>query len=118
MKTEVGSLTVTGAIVTDLLVDSTLTPTAIWCQVYKNGTNVNSSTGYSDGVRHRCGVNLDDTIKKTERSSSYCVMAYANVGGVATKKVSGYPEFATGEVIFHFDTYDSSYSVDYIVIGN
>ena len=107
---------------TVLLNNSALNVDFIFCQVSKNGSNVNESTGFSDGTRHRAVYTLDDTVKDSGRTTSYCIYAHKNNGGTSAVAVAGHPganwNTTAGEFIMAFDTADSSYTVDGYVLGH
>lgn len=122
MKTEVISFTPDDSVVAVILNDDTITVDSIELEVVKPGSTVNLGKGYSDGVRNKAIYTLDDTIKNTGVTETYCAYAKKNVSGVATVAIAGKPQvdgFATtGEVWFDFDNYDANYIIIGRVIGH
>lgn len=107
---------------TVLLNDGTLVPDFIYCQVSKNGSNVNGSEGFSDGTRHRARWSLDDTVKSSGRTTAACISAKKNSAGTAVDAVVGAPNATwnttAGQFTMAFSTADTSYTVDGYVIGH
>lgn len=120
MKTEAFSFTPQSS-VSLTLDDDTMDVKGVYFQVRKNGSNVNIGTGFSDGTRNRGGYNLHDTINDTGRSTTYCVMANKNVGGVSTianrGKVDANGFATTGEIQMTFDNVDNAYTIDGFAVG-
>lgn len=122
MKSEPFSFTPSTSGVTVILDDDTLNVDFIFCQISKNGSNVNASTGFSNGVKHRAKWALDDSIKDSGRTTSYCAYHKKNSSGSAVVAVAGKPaanwNTTTGEFSMSFDTADTSYTVDGYVLGH
>ncbi len=122
MKTECGSFTPSTSGVTLVLDDDSLVVKGVFFQICKNGTNINGSTGFDDSIKHRAKYCLRDTIEDSGRTTSYSMYHKKNSGGVATVAVAGKVitnGFANaGEVGMSFDTADTSYSVEFMVVGD
>lgn len=123
MKSEVISFTIgtTGAQILTLN-DATLQPKAVWFQISKAGGTTNLSSGFSDATSNRAMFTLQDgAIQASGRSTTYSAWAKAKVSGATTVVVAGKVNangFATaGEIGMTFDTVDSGYTIDGIVIG-
>lgn len=122
MKSEVGSFTPSTAGNTIFLDDDTLQIVSVLFQISKNGTNVNGSTGFDDSIKRRGKYCLDDTIKGSDRSTTYSMYHRKNVSGTLTDAVRGKVVtngFVTpGQFEMSFDTADTAYTVDFIVFGS
>lgn len=121
MKTEVGSFT-PSASSTVTLDDDTFQVKGIFLEVSKNGSNVNLGSGFSDSIKNRAIFSLDDTIKDSGRSTTYCVLTKKNVSGVSTisnaGKVITNGFSVAGEFSMSFDNVDNSQTINFIVVGD
>lgn len=123
MKTEVGSFTPSSANPTILLNDSTLQIKAAWFQICKTASNVNEGTGFDDSVSRRGKYTLaTSTLRDSGRSTSYSMYVKKDSGGSPANAIRGKVDtngFATaGEMVLAFDSFDNTYTVDFIVVGD
>lgn len=118
MKVEVGSFTPASSSVTVILDDDTLVIKGLEFKISKTGSNVNFSSGFTDGTTNKAEFTLYDTVKASGRTSSYCIYHKADVSGTATVKLAAIPtSLDTGEFTLNFANYDNSYTVDFMAFG-
>ena len=117
MKSEAISFTITGLSHIYSLFDTTLTPVAFIGSVSKDGTDVKTSIGFSDGSRNKALASSYGTSKNTDIDNANALLAYEN----AVLKIKGDALTGTivaGEVNFTFETISTGYSISGIILGN
>lgn len=122
MKTEVGQFTPpasTGS-TSVFLNDSTLVPKGVFFEVSKTGSNVNNSSGFSDGSANRARWSLhDSTTLDSGRSANRCILHKKLSGGASVTALDAQvTSFATGQINMTFNTTDVNYTVNYMVVGD
>jgi hypothetical protein len=121
MKAEPFSFTPSTSGNTIILDDDTLEVKYILTQICKNGSNVNASTGYDTIAKKRAKYCLNDSIKDSGRTTAHSCYHKKDNGGSPAVVVQGRVAsggFSTpGEIVFEFDTADSSYTVDGLAVG-
>ncbi len=124
MKSEAGSFLSTGSTEIIVLNDDTINVKAIFFQISKNSTSTAvASTGFSDSIANRAKAILEDSSKhESKRSTTYSILHYENVSGTVTLKIAGKVPAngfsTTGEFVVDFDNYDSTWPIDFMVIGD
>lgn len=119
---EIISFTPNIAGITYVLDDPNLIVDFAFFQVSINGSTVNAATGFTDGTKNRGKYCLDDTIKYSERSTTYSIYMKKNSGGVPVNALRGKSaanwNATPGEFVLDFDTADTAYTIDGYVVGH
>lgn len=120
MKTEVGSFTPASGTVTVYLNDATLDPKGIFFEVGKNGSNVNYSSGFSDTVGHKSAWTFKQgSLEDSGRSGTKAILhKKIATTPIVTALEATCTAFRTGEFDVNFTTYDNSYTVNFMVVGD
>jgi len=117
MKAEAISFLITNLSETIYLEDSTLTPISFIGSVSKDGTDVKTSIGFSDGTRNKALSSSYSSAKNTDIDGGNSMLAYENgVLRIKGDALTGTP--TAGEITFDFETISTGWIVTGIVHGN